>query len=250
MVAVAAVPTERESYQYEGLYAPSEAAGYLLVGIPNELQQRARPTPRRLQGWIREGLLAPEERVLPGRERTLDFDDLISAQVITLLQQRGEMRLRDIKRAENYFAKELGVAKPFARHDFWYSRSDLMREYDETSLVSGVRAGQLGVKDLLIPIMGRLSSLLRFESGSGRPLEWEPAEGITLAPDIQFGHACLKDTRIPTSAIWSYVHGGDREEFIAESYGISGDEVSRAVRFEDEVRRALAEVTGVSTVSD
>jgi len=60
----------------------------------------------------------------------------------------------------------------------------------------------------------------------------------------------VKDTRIPTSAIWSYVRGGDRREFIAKSYEISLEDVDRAVKFEDEVRRVLAEVTRVSPVSD
>jgi uncharacterized protein (DUF433 family) len=247
MAAERIAPAE---YGYDGSYEPAEAAGYLLVGIPAHLQARNRPTPLRVQQWIREGLIAPEQRAVPARERKIDFEDLISAQVITLFRQKRGLSLKKIHTAERYFAQVFGVRKPFAHQNFWFSPVDILASFGEEFVLSGVRQGQIGWRsDDVLRGMDLLSDHLGF-GVDGRPVEWEPAPGITLSPDVQFGQACVRGTRIPTSALWSYHEGGDRLEFIAEGYGIEVADVERAVAFERQIRAVLADVRAHAAVLD
>lgn len=238
-----------EEYDYDGSYEPTEASGYLLVGIPRRYQEYQRPTPGRVHEWIREGLIASDQRKLPHRDRVLDFEDLISCQVITVFRQKRGLHLSRIRKAEEYFAEVFGVEKPFAHRNFWFSRTDILTPFGDDLVLSGVRQGQLGWRgEDVLKGLDVLSDHLHF-GPEGRPVEWEPVPGITLTPDVQFGQACVKGTRIPTSALWSYVEGGDRPEFVAEGYGIEVADVERAVDFERQVRTVLAEVTANARVS-
>lgn len=243
-MAATAVRMEASPYAYGGIYATTDAAGYLLAGLPRSLQQRRRPTPRALHEWIRAGLIAQEQRTWPRRDGAIDFDDLVSCQVITLLRQHRALNLAKIRAAERYCASHFLVEKPFAHRDFWFSATDILGALgaDYANVISGVHQGQMGWQRHSIPGLAQLRQHLTFDSATGRPVEWEPPEarGITLTPDVQFGHPCLKDTSIPTSALWSYVEGGDSEAFVAASYGIEESRVRLAVAWERQVRRELA----------
>src|SRR5438128_668451 len=77
----------RHPYEFDGLYLPFEVARYLAVSMPTPPKRRLRS--RRVLSWIREGLLAPTQRDVPGQLLVMDFDDLVSCQVITLLRELG-----------------------------------------------------------------------------------------------------------------------------------------------------------------
>ncbi|MGH2353404.1 MAG: DUF433 domain-containing protein [Chloroflexota bacterium] len=248
-MAVKAVSTAERTadqplYRYEGIYEPSEAAGYLLAGMPLHLQQRRRPTPRRVHGWIREGLVAFDQRHVPWQDRVIDFEDIISCQVITLLQQESKGSLARVRAAERLFAERLRTPKPFAHYDFWDLETDILGAFGDYFAIAGIGEGWW--KGFFFKGMTLLSEHIRFNKRTGRPEEWEPVPGITLVPGVQFGQPCLKDTRIPTGALWSYIAGGDTPTFVAEGYGIKVADVERAFEWEQRIRVAIAEVTGIS----
>lgn len=218
-------------YAYDGIYLPTEVSRYLVATMP---ATKRPPTSRRILRWIRAGLVAPERREAPGRVIVVNFGDLVTCQAITLLREAG-ISLRSIRKAEHYFSRLYGLAKPFAHREFWYSRPDIFGQLDG-QLISGTTAGQFAFAFLqrwLEPVRKELT----FAPETGSPIQWQPAEGISLRPTVQFGRPCIEGTRIPTGTIWSYVQGGDAPAFIAESFGIAVADVERAVAWE---RKLLA----------
>ena len=236
-----AAAAETVEYVYDGIYAPREVAGYLLAGMPKEYQQRNPPTPHRVHRWIRVGLVAPEERGTPGRERVMDFEDLVTCQAITVLRERTRLTLRQILDAERTVARIFGMDRPFARKRFWFSTRELVAALDDETVVSAVRGGQIGWRKVIMPALEELGQFIEFEPRTGAAVEWEPPRwrGIALAPDVLFGAPCLKGTRIPTDALANYAEAGEDPALIASSYGIEVADIERAADWEREVRRAL-----------
>lgn len=228
------------TYQYDGIYLPLEASGYLLATMPMEAHP---PTSRRIIRWIRHGLVAPERRDTPGRELTITFEDLVTCQAVTVLREAG-LSLDDVLRAERYFASLFGTARPFAHHDFWYSGSDVFGRVDGV-LVAGSKNGQIAF-NFIESWLARLNRSLGFSETSHQANCWQPVDGVTLRPNVQLGQPCVEGTRIPTSAIWSYVVAGDSPTFIANAYGLEVGQVERAVAWEERVRAALEPTAEVS----
>ena len=84
------------------------------------------------------------------------------------------------------------------------------------------------IKDYLIPVSG-----LHFQDQVAS--KWSPQPGVMLDPSVQFGEPCIHDTRIPTSAVSSLVRGGDPPDLVARSYGISPDEITAALQWENKI---------------
>jgi uncharacterized protein (DUF433 family) len=228
------------SYGEAGIYLPLEVSSYLLAAMPADVQP---PTSRRVLRWIRYGLLAPERRRAAGRDIVIDFEDLVTCQAITLLRRAG-CSLAAILAAERYFSKLYGTRKPFAHHKLWYSPRDVYGKAGQL-LVSGSLGGQIAF-DFLFEWLERLNDHLDFSTMTGTATYWQPTEGISLKPAVQFGQPCLDRTRIPTRSIWGYIAAGDSPRFIAESYGIEVSQVEQAVGWEERVRSALEAPTALS----
>ncbi len=64
-----------------------------------------------------------------------------------------------------------------------------------------------------------LKARLTFQEGA--PVCWKLRSRITLRPDTRFGQPCIEQSRIPTSAIWSYVKRGDSIEYVARCFRLA-----------------------------
>ena len=84
------------------------------------------------------------------------------------------------------------------------------------------------VKDYLIPVSG-----LQFKDQVAS--KWSPQPGVMLDLCLQFGEPCIQDTRIPTRALWSLVRGGDPPDLVARSYGITPQELTAALNWENKI---------------
>jgi uncharacterized protein (DUF433 family) len=220
-------------YTFDGIYEPGDVARYLAAALPG----RERPlTSNRVLRWIRQGLVAPEQRDKRGWTLTINFQDLVTFQVITLLREAG-FSLQRIQRAEAYYARFFRVPKPFAFAAFWHAFPDILTSIDGR-LLSGSRGGQYAF-DFLAEHAKPVLSHLEFTDETGRPYVWRPYHGISLKPDIQFGQPCIDGTRIPTSAVWGYINAGDPLEYIANAYGVEVADIDRAVRWEQKLRAGL-----------
>lgn len=217
-------------YDYGGIYVPTEVAHYLVAAMPTPPRRPLRSA--RVLTWIRAGLLAPEHARTSGRELTIDFEDLVTCQVITLLREAG-FSLQQIRQDEKWFANFLSVAKPFAHADFWGAFPDILTKV-EGQLLSGSRGGQFAM-DFLERYAQPVARRLRFSEQTRRPDSWHPTEGVQLRPVVQLGQPCVGDTRIPTQSIWGYVEAGDPPDFVAQSYGLEIHEVEAAIAWETRV---------------
>lgn len=219
---------ESTQYEYDGIFAPQEVARYLAATMPT----RGRPlTSGRVLRWIRGGLLAPDNRGIEGHRLTIDFDDLVTCQVIALLREAG-FSLQRVRREEVHWARYFNATKPFACASFWYELPHLFARVGGELLLS---SGQIAMQFLAASVRP-VRDGLTFSETTSRPTAWRPTAGVTLDPTVQFGQPCVEGTRIPTGALWGYVRGGDAVPFIAATYGLEVGEVERAVQWEQIVR--------------
>lgn len=227
-----------------GLYTAPDLASYLRASVPIGYWS---PTSERLHAWVKGAVLAPGQQDVPGRERLLSFEDLVSSQAVALLRKSG-FSLAEIRTSERYFARLYGVRRPFAHRQFWVSGREIVGRLESAlgdSLVAGNRSGQLMldfIADWLTPVRVHLS----FSGETGQAVTWRPDDGIELDPRVQFGSPCLLETSVPTSALWSYVRGGDSVAAIARAYGLGVADVERAVAWEDWRHHRLAADATVS----
>ena len=84
------------------------------------------------------------------------------------------------------------------------------------------------IKDYLIPVSG-------VQCQGQVASKWSPQPGVMLEPSVQFGEPCIQDTRIPTRAVWSLVRGGDSHDLVAQSYGITPQELSATLQRENKI---------------
>ena len=220
---------------YAGIYLPTEAASYLRSAFR---QSRRPPTSRRIHWWITTGLIARHLAEIGGRERVIDFADLISCQAIASFRAAG-ISLQKVRKAEQYFRELYDVDKPFARRAFWYSSRDIFAKL-EGVLVAGTRAGQLtldGLSDWVDHL--RVNISFADEDDLAPANEWKPATRISLRPNVQFGQPCLAGTRIPTQSLWSYVTAGDPIQEVAAAYNLKVEDVDQAVAWEDRLRATV-----------
>jgi uncharacterized protein (DUF433 family) len=233
------VQPDRQSHLYDGIYTSQEVSSYLLATMP--AKQRP-PTSRRIVGWIRHGLVATRWKHAPGREVVLTFEDLVTCQAITLLQEAGfgPATIREVERA---LATRSGTRNLFAHRDFWHSDPGTFGRAHGQRVLSA--DGERVAREFITTWLKRLSERLDFSEATGRAASWHPADRISLRPSVQFGQPCIDGTRIPAGTIWSYVHAGDSPQFIAASFGLRIEDVERAVEWEERRRAALEAPTAV-----
>jgi uncharacterized protein (DUF433 family) len=208
------------------IYLPAEVASYLRAASPHTTWA---PSPAQVYGWIRRGLLASAFRGAPETSIVLDFDDLVTGQAISLLRAAG-ISLRDIERAEEFFADLYGVDRPYAHRHFWTSGRDIFGDFGDM-LIAGTRGGQLAM-----PFMKErrhaIETRLAFDTNTGRPISWLPASHVDLRPTMQSGQPCVSGTSILTTSIWRYARGNDTLGMVASRLGLDQSEVEAALAWE------------------
>jgi uncharacterized protein (DUF433 family) len=223
--------TMTERYCFEGMYEPSEAARYIAYTLNQTTPFKIES--KKIIRWMKSGLSTEGLKDLPGRKMLLSFEDFISMRIITALRQAG-VSFQKIHKAEDWLRETTGHPRPFATEMLWTERSDVFVQLKK-QLLAASRNGQYALQILeqyVVPVSG-----LTFDEKSGNVVEWKPSNGIVFNPKIHFGTPCLVGTRIPTTAIWAMVQGGDDPSFVASSYEIPLDEVYKAIEWEQGAHR-------------
>jgi len=219
---------------YEGIYELRNAGRYLFITAPQKL-----PHYTTIHRWVRTGLPSAEAKLLPKRELFINFQDLVSLRMVVSLRLAG-FSLQHVRRAHQKLQDFTGQSRPFALKDLWISKTDIFVHME--GLLSVTKHGQYAmefIKDWLQrirrPDIGDLD--LSFVECDGQEIAsaWTPEPNIVLNPLIQFGAPCLKDTRIPTSAVWSMFKGGDMPESIARDYRVPLIKVQSALDWEKRI---------------
>ena len=218
---------------FVGIYGAPEAARYLNAADCAEKAYRATSSGM-IRSWILRGLASPDLVGVRGADLTLTFEDLISMRVVAALRGAG-VGWGEIKKSELWLREATGAARPFASEFLWTGQGQIFTDW-RSSLVSAGRNGQMAfnvLRQYLIPVHG-----LTFDDDSRMAASWTPAKGVSLHPQIQFGAPCIENTRIPTSAIYGMIKGGDSPQFVAKAYGISNESVGAARVWESRLRAA------------
>jgi uncharacterized protein (DUF433 family)/DNA-binding transcriptional MerR regulator len=221
---------------FHGLYVVPEVARFLHASadaVPEDGAAAPPPRPRRLLAWVRRGLALPELAHVAGRELLLTFEDLVSLRLVSLLREAG-YSLKHIRKAEDWLRQQTGDPRPFATRDVWKGkyRHELYVHLGG-NLVSASKQGQQAFKfweDEVELILAH--HRLDFNDG-GLARCWQPYPDVTLKPDVQFGAPCVAGTRIPTAAIAGMIRAGDSIRYVAQSYGLTGATVERALEWEE-----------------
>ena len=197
----------------------------------------------------RQGLAHPDLSEVPGRDLTIAFQDLVSMRVIAALRAAGVPWPR-IHAAEAWLRQHTGCQRSPSPPKSYGPISPTCCNCGPGCAQPGTRARSrpfLPASPVQVP-NGRRFKPARLprsprESPRSRPANTDsspcpssrttsfpsagcssrtksPANGprqpgVMLDPSVQFGEPCIQDTRIPTSAIASLVHGGDPPDLVA-----------------------------------
>lgn len=223
---------------FAGTYELAEASRYLHVTAPGKPPRH--PAFRR---WVRSGLPAPEARVAESKKLFLTFEDLISLRVIIALRI-ADFSLQHIRKVHRWLQEITGYPRPFALKDLWLSETEVFIEME--GLLSATKQGQYAmefIKEWLQHIRRPTDSELdlAFKRVNGREIasSWVSHPYVVLNPVVQFGAPCIEGTRIPTSAVWSMVRGGDKAETLAKDYGVPYFKVQSAIEWEKKLAELI-----------
>ena len=209
---------------FVGIYGVSEAARY--INAADCAEDAYGVSLAGLTRWISRGMASPD-RV---RGAALTFEDVISMRVVAALRGAG-VGWKAIDSSKKRLREATGAERPFASERLWSGKGQVFEDW-ASSLIAADKKGQAAVDMLrqrLIPANG-----LTFDDDSGMASSWTPAKGVMLRPNIQFGAPCIPGRRIPTSAIYDMVHGGDSPQFVAKGYDISIESLEAALDWESQ----------------
>ena len=215
-----------------GIYDVPEAARYLRASLHGGVVYAVQPA--KMLRWIRRGVASPGLVDVDGRDLLIAFGDLVSLRIVVALRAAG-VGWDKIDEAERWLREETGCERPFATETLWTGQGRVFADLRQR-LIDASSAGQLAfgmLRDYLLPVHGLL-----FDAETHMASSWEPASGVVLEPDVQFGSPCLKGTRIPTRTLAGMVEAGDSVEWVAAAYDISPDEVRAACDWESRLRAA------------
>lgn len=223
-----------EATRHTGMYEVTEAASYLRVTLPKIPCSEISLTSSKLIRWIRHGLADKSLMDVSGHRMVITFEDLICMRVISFMRSLG-ISFQAIHGAHSWLEEITGHPRPFATEHLWLEDLGAMDIYAdmENMLAVANRGGQLAftalVKEKLIPVHN-----MTFDE-CGIASSWSPGDYVMIDPAIQFGRPCITGTRIPTSDIAGMIEAGDSEEFLADSYGVTLEQIESAKSWERKV---------------
>lgn len=214
-----------------GFYTVSEAAR--LLGMEDG---------RRIHRWVAptaKGGEAVVARDYPkaGKQHELSFLDLVEMRFVEHFRQQ-RISLQALRIAAANARSELQVQHPFATSNVRF-QTDRKEIFLQTAKEAGdpfllnLMTNQIEIYDV---IEGLLAKDLEFNV-EGLARLWRPAPAmapnVIVAPVYGFGRPVISRRRLPTKVLFeSWLANEGRANAVAEWFGIEGEEVDEAVRFE------------------
>jgi uncharacterized protein (DUF433 family) len=219
-----------------GIYTVPEAAR--LLGLPN---QRAR-------GWIAG---YPRTRGAPIIKNQIEkIDDQVAMSFVNLMEARflevfssHGIHLNSLRLMAQEAKEILDDPHPFAKHLVFKTDgrkvfAEVAEKTDDKRLYD-LKTKNWAYYDILVE--GLIKGANYDPSGIAK--YWKPrpsvAPNVIVHPKIAFGQPVLKDSHIPTIALFDAFNAeGETYESVARWYEIKENKVKEAVRFEVELSRA------------
>ena len=231
---LAAVDDVHTSSTFKGIYEIPDVARYLKVALDYGCDVNPSISSTIRLG-IQKGVVSSRNVKARGRKITLNFEDVISMQVIMTCRANG-VSWKDILITEDWIRKNKGFNRPFASDYFWTGQRELYVGLPR-HLLSGSKGGQMALFRILERYLEPVRHRLSFNETTHRATSWEPFDGVLLEPEIQYGSPCIKGTRMPTRTIFEMIETGDTVSDVAEEYILLEKEVEAAREWEERLRQ-------------
>ncbi|GBF58861.1 putative antitoxin VapB45 [Candidatus Phycosocius bacilliformis] len=156
----------------------------------------------------------------------LSYLQLIELAVVSACKAAG-MKLREIRLAREFFAKEFKTPHPFAKLELKTDGVDLATRDCHSNLMIGNRSGQLAWNE----VIGR--QFRDFDYDGDLVSRWRVAGAdspIIIDPGVRFGSPHVAG--VPTYLIYDRIMHGESYRDLAEDYEIPEDQLRAAVCFE------------------
>lgn len=213
----------------------TEAAAARLLRVP----------PSTLHYWLEGGVYrrkryAPVIRLEPTGERQVTWGEFIEAGLLAQYRRR-QVPLGELRVAIDQLRDESGLRYPLADRELYIGsgRKLLQRAQEDAGLKSdfslvAVASGQL----VLTPASNAFFERVEWEEalpGGWRPHD-DPASPVRMWPRQRFGLPAIGGIR--TEVIWEHLEAEETPEGIAETFGLSLDDVEWARSYEHATRSA------------
>lgn len=209
----------------------------------NEAARYARITTQTIRNWQQR----PDsgKSALHHREKgaALSYFQLVEVAFVAVMRRMG-LKLSLIKDARAYMAQNLNSEFPFVEYKFKVQGPRIVMDLSQfdkrapkNKLIVVSHGGQLEWRDML----GR--KFEEFDYEKGLAVRWHIAgrgSPILIDPQIAFGAPQIKG--VPTWAIKGRQKAGESLADIADDFHLKILEVEKAIQFEEESERALAEI--------
>lgn len=169
------------------------------------------------------------------KDSRLSFTNLIEAHVLRSLRTSHSVQMSNVRGALYVAEQEYGIDRLLIHRGLHSAAGELfLREYEK--LVHLTRSEQLIFRQMFEMYLRHVDY-----DESGLPTEFYPLtygpttaspKIIALTPYISFGRPVVRSRGISTSAIRSRIDAGETREHVAEDYGLSGEDVDEALRYE------------------
>ncbi len=206
----------------EGVYTFAEAVGILRAFD-------ASVTVRQLRHWMDTELVTPSYRA--DDTPILNFDDLISLEVIRRFRNEGTslQRVRKLQDAMRRHVPALG--KPFAYQRFYTDGASVWaEEIGETGPIVVELLGRRRHHYAWTDAIRTFATDIRFEGEDGRASTWRLSPWVEIDPAVQFGAPVVAGTRVPVRVIEANLEAGSAAE-VADWYGLTVSQVEGVRNF-------------------
>jgi len=210
-------------------YSVAQAAHYLKIPVPTV---RSWVVGREYPRQSGKGHFAPVIKAPRDVDHRVSFRNLIEMTALRALRTEHEFKLSAVRTALDYARRELNVVDLLASRDLYARPGELFLErYGQ--LINLNRAGQLGIKAVLMGLLDRIQwekglAVRFFPLLQSRP----EAKTVMLDPRVSFGRPVLVSVGVSTSVIVDRINAGEEARELARDYGATGEEIMDALAYE------------------
>jgi len=191
-----------------------------------------------VQSWFRSRGVMDSDYEEVDDAFTVSFHDLLDTLIAHQFRKR-KVQMKTVRRAYNILSDELGTPHPFCHRDLY---ADSRRIIIKVGGLIGSQDFQDAIsKQYLFTELKEQLHNVSYAVMTKLAEKLELSEGVELNPRIAMGQPVLVGTGVTTHVVNSaFIANGYDREFVASLFGISGHQVSYAVKFEGEIRRKSA----------
>ena len=228
-----------------GDFAPRDLPRYTLA----QAARYARVSPTTLRSWVRGrnyprgGISAHSEPLIEVSSDFLSFSNVIEVHVLRALRRDEDVRMSHLREALRIAKEQYQIDRPLLSEQLRTGLGELL--LDQYGLLIKLKtSGQLALRHYFDAHLKRVEwdsqgwPALFFPGfvhvSPLAPREEQATRLIVVAPSVSFGKPVLASRKgLRVSAIVSRINAGEREEAVAQDYGITLQEVNAAIDFHE-----------------